>query len=159
MTTELTAEQWKLRALAAEGTVRYALWMQPFTVPQAETIDEYRKRLHAHVDASHPEQRIRCDHQAIEIFKLAELCGCDPKSDDYEANHCESDPDTDHYLCARNRLGFVCGTCTDEDGDGPEWKPYAVVWPCPPVAALNAAASLEQLRKAGAQLLASDAAR
>lgn len=158
MPQPLTLDQWKTRALAAEEVVRHALWMTPFTHPPVETVDEYRTRLHTHVDASHPEQRIRYQHQPMEVYKLADSpCGCDPDSEDYEGDHGERDPDSDEYLCMRSHLGWICQTCESEDLDGPEWKPSAVQWPCPPVAAINQAASVIELFGIARRVLGADA--
>ncbi|MCX5209731.1 hypothetical protein OG689_10595 [Kitasatospora sp. NBC_00240] len=138
---ELTIEQWKRRALRAEGAIRHALWMSPFAYPKAETAAQMRDRFHQHIEATYPDLITRYSHQPIEVYKRVDACGCeDDGSDEYENDHSEPSDD-DEYVCIRSYLGQVCEHCENEDGDGPEWKPYAVEWPCPLIREINATPS------------------
>lgn len=135
-------EAWKRRALRAEGAVYHALWMRPLGPHWAgdgiETAEQMRARFRQHMEHTYPDLITRYEHQRVEVYQIADGCGCDPEADDYEDVHAESSDDGE-FLCSKKRLGFICDSCEDEDGDGPSWKPYAVEWPCPPVAALAAA--------------------
>lgn len=143
---ELTVEQWKRRALRAEGAVRHALWMRPLTY-QDETAAEMTKRFRLHIEATYPDLIVRYEHQPVEVFKYADACDCkDDGSDEYENDHCEDGDDG--YLCSRSPLGRVCQCCEDEEGEGPEWAPYSVLWPCPPIRGLNALTDVSVLRAA-----------
>nr|BEK68811.1 hypothetical protein KPHV_60380 [Kitasatospora purpeofusca] len=134
---DLTAEQWKRRALRAEGAVFHALWMHPLTYNN-ETASEMRGRFHQHIEATYPDLITRSSHQPIQVYARADACGCkEDGSVEYENAHNEPD-DEDGYVCLRRPLGRVCEHCEDEDGDGPEWLPDGVLWPCPPIVALNA---------------------
>ncbi|MFE2912858.1 hypothetical protein [Kitasatospora indigofera] len=146
--TELTVEQWKRRALRAEGAVRHALWMSPLTYNN-ETAEQMRDRFHQHIEATYPDLITRYAHQPIEVYKRVDACGCeDDGSDEYENDHSEPSDD-DENVCIRSYLGQVCEHCEDEDGDGPEWKPYAVEWPCPPIRAINATPGNAEVLAAG----------
>ncbi|GAA0704817.1 hypothetical protein GCM10010193_69770 [Kitasatospora atroaurantiaca] len=146
---ELTAEQWKRRALRAEGAMRHALWMSPLTYNN-ETAAEMAKRFRLHIEATYPDLIVRYNHQPVEVFKYADDCDCvddgteSDGSNEYDNDH--SMDGEDGYLCSRSFLGRVCGYCKDEEGDGPEWAPYSVLWPCPPVTALNALTDTAVLR-------------
>lgn len=148
---ELTVEQWKRRALRAEKAVRHALWMNPLTY-QNETAAEMTKRFRLHIEATYPDLIVRYDHQPVEVFKYADDCDCvddgteDDGSNVYDNDHCEEGEDGP--LCSRSFLGLVCSCCKDEEGDGPEWAPYSVPWPCPPIAELNAQSDVSVLRAA-----------
>lgn len=142
MTSSDTAERdWKARALSAEAAVHHALSMAPLrqsgrgTLP-IETAEEMAARFRKHIEGRHPALIVRSEHRRTEVFKYADACDCDTEADDYDDDHCES-ADDGQYICSRSFLGYVCDSCEDEDGDGPAWKPYAVVWPCPPIAALD----------------------
>lgn len=136
-TPSITAEpDWKTRALRAEAAVHHALWMSPFTYPAAETAEEMTTRFRKHIEAEYPDLIVRHEHRRIEVYKIADSCDCDPNAEDYDDDHCESSGDGE-YLCSKGFLGYVCDSCTDEGGDGPGWKPEAVEWPCPPIAALD----------------------
>jgi hypothetical protein len=135
--TALTVEQWKRRALRAEAAIRHALWMSPLTYSN-ETAAQMRDRFHQHIEATYPDLITRYEHQPAEVFKWADSCDCkDDGSNAYEADHCEEGDDGP--ICSRSPLGMVCGTCRDEDGDGPDWSPDAVEWPCPSIREINAA--------------------
>jgi hypothetical protein len=139
MTQHLTAEQWKRRALRAEGALFHALWMHPLTYNN-ETATQMRDRFHQHIEATYPDLITRYSHQPVQVFKYANDCDCvDDGSNEYESDH--SEDDDDGFLCTRSLLGRVCQHCEDEDGDGPEWALYRAEWPCPPIAALNASLS------------------
>ncbi|MET9445437.1 hypothetical protein [Streptomyces sp. NPDC006610] len=122
------------RLRAAEGFARNALAMTPYT---GETATEFANRLRFWAERNHPELIVRLeDHQQQEILPRAEDCGCDPDSDGYDDDHCESD-EGGEYLCARQHLGFVCATCVNEDDEGPTWRPDRYEWPCPTIARLD----------------------
>jgi hypothetical protein len=148
MTTEATPD-WKRRALRAEAAVHHALWMHPLTysghnAPPTETATEMARRFRQHMEDQYPDLIVRHEHRRVEVFELADSCDCDPNADDYDDDHCESSGDG-KYLCSRSFLGHVCDTCTDEEDEGgPEWKPQAVAWPCPPIAALDSAADAKR---------------
>ncbi|MFF0588490.1 hypothetical protein ACFYWD_21235 [Streptomyces sp. NPDC003781] len=127
-------EMLERRVQAAEGFTRNALAMTPFA---NETAAEFASRIRFWAERNHPELIVRLeDHQRQEILPLAETCGCDPNSDGYDDDHCESGDDLED-LCARQHLGFVCSSCVNEDGDGPTWRPDRYEWPCPTVARLD----------------------
>jgi hypothetical protein len=151
-TTPSTADElahWKRRALQAEAAVGIALWMRPLApggrtrIGDPETADQLATRLRQLIERNYPDLIVRDQHQKTEVFERAETCGCDENAEDYEAEHCESGEDVE-YLCSKKRLGFICGSCEDEDGGGPAWKPYAVEWPCPPIAALDEPAAVSR---------------
>jgi hypothetical protein len=149
MTTDgLTAEQWKRRALRAEGAVRYALWMRPLT-RNNEGAAELADRLRLHIEVTYPDLIVRHRHRPVEVFKWADGCDCpDTGSDGYENDHSESGEDGEP-LCGRSFLGLVCEVCRDdEDCAGPEWRPEAVLWPCPPIRELDAQSDVSVLRDA-----------
>ncbi|WP_446458705.1 hypothetical protein [Streptomyces rochei] len=132
--TRIGYEMLDRRVRAAEGFARNALAMTPFT---NETATEFAQRMRFWAERNHPELIVRLeDHQRQEILRLAENCGCDPNSDGYDDDHCESGDDLED-LCARQTLGFVCSTCENEDGDGPSWRPDRYEWPCPTVKRLD----------------------
>jgi hypothetical protein len=150
---ELTADQWKRRALRAEGAMRHALWMRPIG-HIGETADEMATRFRMHIEATYPDLITRDTHQPVEVWKYAEDCGCeDDGSQEYENDHCEEGEDGP--LCSRSFLGRVCSHREDGEGDGPEWSPDRVEWPCPPIAELNALTDVSVLRAA----MTTDAAR
>lgn len=152
--SEITAEQWKRRALRAEGAVRHALWMSPLPYPKPETADEMTKRFRMHIEATYPDLIVRYNHQPVEVFKYAGECDCkDEGSRAYENDHCEEGEDGP--LCDRSFLGKVCSHCEDEDGDGPEWSPDRVEWPCPPIREINAQTDASVLHAA----MSTDASR
>lgn len=140
-----TAIDWKARALRAEAAVYHALWMRPLTysghqAPPDETAADMATRFRQHMEDHYPDLITRHEHRRTEVFKWADSCDCDPNAEDYDDDHCESD-ENGQWLCSKNFLGYVCSTCTDEeDAGGPEWKPEAVEWPCPAIAALDAPA-------------------
>ena len=138
--TEQQLAHWKRRALQAEAVVHFALWMRPlgphWSGREPETADQLCTRFRAHVEDRYPEQITRYAHQRIEVLELAELCGCPEDADDWEEFHGESG-ENGHTLCSKKVLGHVCDSCKDEEGEGPAWLPYAVAWPCPPIAALD----------------------
>lgn len=128
------------RVHAAEAFTRNALAMTPYT---GETATEFASRLRFFAERNHPELIVRLeDHQKQEILPLAESCGCDSKSEGYEADHCESGDDLED-LCARQHLGFICSSCVNEDGNGPSWRPDRYEWPCPTIARLDGIAATE----------------
>jgi hypothetical protein len=134
--------EWKQRASRAEAAMRHVLWLRPeenWRRDHPESAAELVKRIRIWAEASYPDLVTRYEHQASEVFKLAELCDCDPDAEGFEDAHCEGS-EFGEELCSRSLLGLICGVCTDEEGEGPEWKPYAVLWPCPPIAALGAPA-------------------
>lgn len=133
---DLTVAQWKRRALRAEAATRHALWMRPMTY-QNETAQQMATRFRLHIEATYPDLITRYEHQPIEVYKWADACGCDPDAAGYENDHDETG-DNGEAICSRTPLGRVCESCEDEDGDGPEWLPYSVEWPCPPIAGLDA---------------------
>lgn len=146
-TPQLTTEQWKRRALRAEGAVRHALWMRPIG-HIGETADEMAKRFRLHIETTYPDLIVRYSHQPVEVFKWADACDCkDDGSNEYENDHSES-ADDGEPICSRSFLGSVCQCCEDEDGDGPAWKSEAVLWPCPPIRELNALTDVSILRAA-----------
>jgi hypothetical protein len=128
--------QWKRRALRAEGAARHALWMSPLAYNN-ETAAQMTERFRIHIEATYPDLVTRFQHQPAEVFQWADGCGCpNDGSNEYESVHSETD-DNDQAICSRTPLGRICDSCKDEDGDGPEWLPEGVLWPCPPVAELN----------------------
>lgn len=143
MTSTDATPDWRARALRAEAAVHHALWMRPLTysghqAPPPETAAEMAKRFRQHMEDHYPDLITRHEHRRVEVFKVADSCDCDPNAEDYDDDHCESSGDGE-YLCSKSFLGYVCDTCTDEeDENGPEWKPQAVEWPCPPIVALDA---------------------
>lgn len=144
--TTVTAADWKRRALQAEEAVNRALDMTPIrrsatrrandTGAPVEAAEDMTKRYRQFVEALYPDLIVRHGHRRTEVFRYADACDCDPEGDDYDSDHCES-ADDGQDLCSRSFLGYVCDSCKDEEGDGPTWKPEAVAWPCPPVAALD----------------------
>lgn len=138
--TEQRLAHWKRRALQAEAVVHFALWMRPlgphWSGREPETADQLCTRFRAHVEDRYPEQITRYGHRRIEVLELAELCGCREDVDDWDEFHGESG-ENGHALCSKKVLGHVCDSCKDEEGEGPGWLPYAVEWPCPPIAALD----------------------
>lgn len=147
-----TADQWKRRALRAEAAVRHALWIRPMTY-QNETAEQMATRFRLHIEATYPDLITRYDHQPIEVWTRADACGCDPDAPSYENDHDETD-ENGEALCSRSPLGRVCETCEDEDGDGPDWLPDRVEWPCPPIADLDALSDASVLAAAAAGLAA-----
>jgi len=144
---EITAEQWKRRALRAEGAIRHALWMFPLSYPEPETATEMTNRFRSHIEATYPDLIVRYHHQPLEVYRYAEDCGCeDDGSEEYENDHAQEGEEG--YLCSRSFLGKVCEHCTDEDGDGPEWSPDRVEWPCQPIREANAQTDVSVLRAA-----------
>jgi hypothetical protein len=121
------------RAHAAETFARNALAMTPYT---GETAQEFANRLRFCAERNHPELILRFEHSRIEVYKLADFCGCALDADDYDEHHGESDEDG-RALCSKGFLGWICGDCDNEDGEGPEWSPDRFEWPCPPVARLD----------------------
>lgn len=137
---ELTAAQWKRRALRAENAIYHALWIRPLPAHSngrpAETPAELVQRLRTDTELLWPDLIVREQHQPIEVADLADECTCDTDADDWDENHHERD-DHDNLLCSLTILGHVCESCKDEAGDGPSWHPHGVLWPCPPVVALD----------------------
>ena len=132
--TEL--DQWKRRALRAEGAVFHALWMRPMAY-QNETAGQMTDRFRQHIETTYPDLITRYGHQPTEVHQWAELCACvNDGSNEYENDHSELD-DSDNAICSRTILGRICGSCEDAEGDGPEWLPDRVLWPCPPIVELN----------------------
>lgn len=128
--------QWQRRATRAEGAMRHALWMSPLAYNN-ETAEAMTTRFRLHIEATYPDLVTRYSHQPVEVFQWADGCSCeDDGSNEYENAHSETD-DNDDAICSRTPLGRVCDSCEDEDGDGPEWLPGGVLWPCPPIAELN----------------------
>ena len=123
------------RVHAAEAVAWQALNITPLA---NETAEQVLARIRFHAERNHPELIVRFEHSRQEILPRAEDCGCDPDSDGYDDDHCESD-EGGEYLCARKHLGFVCGNCENETGDGPSWRPDRYEWPCPAVAKLDGA--------------------
>lgn len=148
--TELSAAQWKMRALEAETTVRHALFLERSgrLVPA-----DAKDTLRGYLEWMRPAVLVRDQHRPIEVYKWADACDCDPTADGYEDTHAEEAGDTDGYLCSRSFLGHVCEVCTSEDEDGPEWKPGAALWPCPSVAALDAASTALEANEIARKLL------
>lgn len=132
--------RWKRRALRAEGAVYHALWMRPLGPHWAgdgiETAEQMRTRFHQHIERTYPDLIVRDQHQRVQVFNIADTCGCDWEAEDFEELHGEIGEDGE-ALCSKKFLGYVCDSCKNEDGDGPAWKPYSVAWPCPPIAALD----------------------
>lgn len=144
---ELTLEQWKRRALRAEGAMFHALWMSPLSYNN-ETAAEMTERFRLHIEAAYPDLITRYVHQPIQVFTYADACDCkDDGSDEYENDHCTEDGE-DGYLCVRSLQGRTCEHCEDEEGDGPEWAPYRVEWPCQPIRELDALSDVSVLRAA-----------
>lgn len=142
ITSTEPAIDWKTRALRAEAAVYHALWMRPLSCsgyrpPPTETAAEMATRFRQHLEDHYPDLIVRDEHRRIEVFKIADSCDCDPDAEDYDDHHCESSGDGE-YLCAKSFLGYVCGSCSNEEAEnGPPWKPEGVLWPCPPIAALD----------------------
>lgn len=156
MTTDLTAAQWKMRALEAETAVRHALFMERSgRLVAADPKDTLR----GYLEFFRPAILVRDEHRPVEVFKWADACDCDPDAEGYEDEHAESAGDADGMLCSRSFLGRVCEICEDiDERDGPDWKPEAVEWPCPSIAALNAAATAVEANEIARKLLADTAA-
>lgn len=129
------SDYWKNRALRAENAVRYVLWASPHS--DEKTSREYNERIHTHIESRYPDQIVRYTHTRIEVFQLADSCECDENDPEYDDWHCESD-EAGEYLCGKGFLGYVCEFCEDEEGDGPEWKPESVEWPCQVIRDLDA---------------------
>lgn len=128
--------QWQRRATRAEGAMRHALWMSPLAYNN-ETAEEMTTRFRLHIEATYPDLVTRYSHQPVEVYQWADGCSClDDGSNEYENAHSETDDNGD-AICSRTPLGRVCDNCEDEDGDGPDWCPDRVEWPCPPIAELN----------------------
>lgn len=121
------------RVHAAESVAWQALNISPL---DGETAEQVLTRIRFSAERNHPELLLRFEHSRIEIYTLAEDCGCDENADDYDEQHGEADEDG-RYLCSKNRHGSVCGSCENEDGDGPDWRPDRFEWPCPTVARLD----------------------
>ncbi|MFE9398619.1 hypothetical protein [Streptomyces flavidovirens] len=121
------------RLAAAEAVAWQALNMTPYT---NETAAEFASRIRFFAERHHPEMVKRFEHSRQEILPRAEDCGCDPDGDGWGDDHCESD-EGGEYLCARQRLGFVCAACVNEDDDGPGWRSDRYEWPCPTVITLD----------------------
>lgn len=138
--TEQQLAHWKRRALRAEAAVYHALWMRPLGPHWAgdgiETAEQMRTRFRQHIEHTYPDLIVRDQHQRVEVFNIADMCGCDPDAEDFEEQHGEISGGGE-ALCSKKFLGYVCDSCEDEDGEGPAWKSYAVEWPCPPIAALD----------------------
>lgn len=133
--SDIANDPMRRRVRAAEAVAWQALNITPYT---GESATEVLARIRFAAEQSHPELVKRFEHSRQEILPLADNCGCDPEGEGYDDDHCESD-EGGEYLCARQHLGWVCGTCTNEDDDGPRWKPSRYEWPCPPIATLDAA--------------------
>lgn len=155
MTTDLTAAQWKLRALEAESAVHHALFLE--RTGRLGSPDS-KDTLLGYLDWAKPALIVRNQHRPIEVLKWAQACGCDLAAADYEDVHAESAGDVDEMLCSRSFLGRVCEVCESEDEEGPEWKPGAVLWPCPSLAAINAAATALEANEIARKLLAAERA-
>ncbi len=121
------------RVHAAESVAWQALTIRPL---DGETAEQVLARIRFSVERNHPELLVRFEHSRQEILPLADSCGCDPEGEGYDDDHCESD-EGGQDLCARKHLGFVCGDCVNENGDGPSWRPDRYEWPCPKVAELD----------------------
>ncbi|MGW1409437.1 hypothetical protein [Streptomyces sp. NPDC002403] len=121
------------RMRAAEAVAWQALNITPYA---NETATELLARIRFSAERNHPELILRFEHSRQEILLRAEDCGCNPDSDGYDDDHCESD-EGGEYLCARQHLGWICGDCVNEDDSGPTWRPDRYEWPCPAVAALD----------------------
>ncbi|MFJ9101354.1 hypothetical protein ACIRJM_23135 [Streptomyces sp. NPDC102405] len=127
------------RVHAAEAVAWQALNITPL---DGETAEQVLARIRFSAERNHPELILRFEHSRQEILPLAETCGCDPNSAGYDDDHCESGDDLED-LCARQHLGFVCGNCVNEDGNGPSWRPDRYEWPCPTVARLDGLAEAQ----------------
>jgi hypothetical protein len=123
--------------------------MSPLTY-QNETAAEMAERFRMHIEATYPDLIVRYQHQSVEVFRYADDCECeDEGSDEFESDH--SEEGEDGTLCSRSFLGRVCQHCEqseDEEGEGPEWAPYSVPWPCPLIAELNAQSDVSVLNAA-----------
>ncbi|MCG0066513.1 hypothetical protein L0F81_25060 [Streptomyces tricolor] len=119
------------RVRAAEAVAWQALNITPL---KDETAEQILARIRFSAERNHPELIIRFEHSRQDIYRLAEDCGCDPDSEGYGDDHCESE-EGGEYLCGRQHLGTVCGNCETEDG--PSWRPDRYEWPCPTVAKLD----------------------
>ncbi|MEV7470237.1 hypothetical protein AB0O20_27590 [Streptomyces kronopolitis] len=131
---EQDRDNWKRRAVQAEAVAGFALWLHPL---KDETAAELVGRLHEFAERHHPDVVVRYEHTRIEVYQLAQGCGCDENADDYDETHAESD-ENGEPLCSRKLLGHVCDNCRDAEEAGPEWAPDRYAWPCPPIAALSA---------------------
>lgn len=137
---------WRRRALRAEGAVFYALSLNAtmhFPIghmqrdgARPEMAYELVRRLREHFDHVYPDLVARYIHQRMAVYELASSCDCPRSDNDWDEEHDETD-EHGQWLCAKTLLGYVCITCESEDGDGPDWKPDAVEWPCPPITELN----------------------
>lgn len=115
-------------------------WLALNIIPlRDETAEQVLARIRFFAERSHPALVQRFEHHRLEILPRADDCGCDPNGDGYDDDHCEGD-EGGEYLCARQHLGFVCGTCENADDDGPDWRSDRYEWPCPAVAKLDAEA-------------------
>lgn len=119
------------RVRAAEAVAWQALNITPYS---DETAEQVLARIRFSAERSHPELIVRFEHPRQDIYRRAEDCGCDPNSDGYDDDHCESE-EGGEYLCGRQHLGAVCGNCETEDG--PSWRADRFEWPCPTVARLD----------------------
>jgi hypothetical protein len=124
-------QQLSRRVHAAEAVAWQALNVTPL---EGETAEQILARIRGYAERNHPDLIIRFEHTRQEILPLADNCGCNPNSDGYDDDHCESD-EGGQYLCARKHLGFVCANCKTENG--PTWRPDRFEWPCPTVARLD----------------------
>jgi hypothetical protein len=122
------------RVHAAEAVAWQALNINPL---DGETAEQVLARIRYSAERNHPELLLRFEHPRIDIYTLADDCGCDENGETYEDDHGESDEDG-RYLCSKKHHGAVCGDCENEDGDGPSWRPDRYEWPCPTVTRLDA---------------------
>ncbi|WP_319052649.1 hypothetical protein [Streptomyces europaeiscabiei] len=121
------------RVHAAEAVAWQALNITPL---DGETAAQVLARIRYVAERDHPELLLRFEHSRIEIYTVADDCGCDENAEAYDSDHGESDDDG-RYLCSKKFHGHVCGDCENEDGDGPSWRPDRYEWPCPAVAAID----------------------
>jgi hypothetical protein len=121
------------RVRAAEAVAWQALHITPL---KDETAEQVLARIRYVAERDHPDLLVRFEHDRIDIYTLADDCGCDENSETYDDDHAESDEDG-RYLCSKKHHGAVCGSCENEVGDGPDWRPDRYEWPCPTVARLD----------------------
>jgi hypothetical protein len=76
------------RVRAAEAVAWQALNIHPL---DGETAEQVLARIRFSAERNHPELLIRFEHNRQEILPRADDCGCDPDSDGYDDDHCESD--------------------------------------------------------------------
>lgn len=129
------SDYWKVRALRAENAIRYVLMSSPNS--SEKSAKEYAERIHTYIEDRYPDQIVRYTHTRIEVFQLADSCDCDENDPEYESWHNEPD-ENGEPLCGKEFLGYVCEFCEDEEGDGPDWKPESVEWPCRVISYLDA---------------------